>query len=465
MSNNAEEGSTGRPTRPRAAGLTVAVACIGFFVTVLDSTAVTIALPTIGRQLGGAVSGLQWVVNAYTLAFAALMLSAGAISDRIGASRAFGLGLAVFTLASAACGLASTLTVLILARVVQGSAAAIMLPASLSLVRQAFPDSAARARAISWWTAGGGAAIAAGPVVGGILTSALGWPVIFFINVPAGIIGLLGLIRTPRSASRPAPLDIGGQLASVAVMTAITYTVISAGKSGFGPASIVALVVVVLAGVAFWWIESHAQHPAVPLGLFRSPAVAVCTATGFALNFAFYGIVFVLTLFFQDHRGASPVVAGLMFIPMTALVMGTNLIAGKLTARFGPRPPLLAGQLVQATGLLGLLVIGPVSPTLLILVLLVPLGLGGGTAVPPMTTALLDAVDADRSGLASGILNASRQLGGAIGVAVFGVLVSTSTDFVTGMRTSLIIGAAVLLATAATGLVYLRPATEPTAAP
>lgn len=437
----------------RSPRLTVGIACVAFFVTVLDSTAVTVALPTIGDRLGGDVSGLQWVVDAYALMFAALLLSAGAISDRAGASRAFGFGLAVFTLASAACGLAPSLPVLIAARVVQGGAAALMLPASLSLVRQAFDDSAARARAIAWWAAGGGAAIAAGPVAGGVLTGAVSWRAIFFVNLPAGVIGLLGLLKVPRSVRRPAPVDTAGQVTSVVAMAAVTFAMI---ESRSGVVALVALVVFVVAAAAFVLAESRSAHPAVPLGLFRSVPVAVCTATGFALNFAFYGTVFVLTLFLQEVRHASAVTAGLMFLPMTGLVTITNLVAGALTNRYGPRLPMVAGQLLLAGGLLSLIAAGPASPVYVVLGLLIAPGLGGGLVVPPMTAALLEAVDAERSGLASGLLNAARQLGGAIGVAAFGALVSVQARFMTGMRVSLAIGATALLIAATTGLFLLE---------
>jgi DHA2 family methylenomycin A resistance protein-like MFS transporter len=377
--------------------LTTAVACVGFFVTVLDSTVVNVALPTIGRELGGSVAGLQWVVDAYVLIFAALMLSAGAVSDRVGASRAFGLGLAVFTAASTACGLSPTLITLVAARVVQGAAAAIMLPASLSLVRQVHPDATARAKAIALWAAAGGAAIAAGPVVGGLLTGGLGWPSIFFVNVPVGVAGLVGLLRAPRSRPRPAPIDLAGQLTSVLALAALTFAVIEAG-SGPDLRVVLAFAAFVIIGAAFLVVEHRGPHPAVPLGLFRIRAVAVCTATGFALNFAFYGMVFVLTLLFQQVRGASPVAAGLMFLPMTALVTVINIGAGRLAARFGPRLPMVLGELVLAAGLLGLLAVGPATPTVALLLLLVPLGVGGGLAVPPMTSAMLEAVPADRSG-------------------------------------------------------------------
>ncbi|GAA4990736.1 MFS transporter [Actinopolymorpha pittospori] len=443
-------GAVADPTRRsvQSASLTLVVACVGLVVTVLDSTAVTVALPTIGDQLGGAVSGLQWVVDAYALMFAGLMLSAGSISDRAGASRAFGVGVGLFTLASALCALAPSLALLIAARAVQGGAAAVMLPASLALVRQAYADPRARIRAIAYWTASGGVAIAAGPVVGGVLTDALGWQAIFLINVPIGLLGLVGLLQAPRSTPRQAPLDLIGQVAAMLAVTGATFAAIEGG-AGSVLAGLVGAAVCVVGAILFVRVERRSPHPAVPLHLFRSVPVTVYVATGFALNFAFYGIVFVLTLFFQNQRGVTPMTAGLMFVPMTGFVMAANLLAGKLTTRFGPRPPMVAGQLVQAAGLLGLVSVSRATPTVVILVLLVPLGIGAGLAVPPLTTALLDAVDAERAGLASGLLNAARQLGGAVGVALSGALVGIG--FVAGMRIALVGSAALLLATAAAG--------------
>jgi MFS transporter, DHA2 family, methylenomycin A resistance protein len=192
----------------------------------------------------------------------------------------------------------------------------------------------------------------------------------------------------------------------------------------------------------------------VPFRLFASPWVAVCTGSGLALNFAFYGMVFVLALYFQQVRGASPVVAGLMFLPMTGLIAGTNVVAGRLAVRYGPRLPLVTGELIASAGLLGLLAVEPDSPTWLLFLLLVPLGLGGGLAIPPLNTAMMEAVPAERSGVASGILNSARQVGGALGVAVFGVLISV--DFVSGMRISLVIGAALALASAIAALLPPR---------
>jgi DHA2 family methylenomycin A resistance protein-like MFS transporter len=391
------------------------------------------------------------VVDGYTLAFAALMLSTGALSDRIGASRAYTAGLAVFTAASMACGMAPGLGVLVAARVVQGVAAAVMLPASLSLLRQAYPDAVKRARAIAVWTAGGAAAVAAGPVVGGVLTTAWSWRAIFFVNLPAGLAALALLSRTPRSPRQPAPLDLPGQLTAVIALAALAFGVIEGGADGLG-----ALVVAALAMAAFLVVEARHPHPMVPLGLFRTRAIPVTLAAGFALNAAFYGTVFVLSLFFQQMRGQSALTAGLMFVPMTALIAVVNLGSGRLTARYGARPPLAAGQFLMAAGLLLLLAVGTDGPAPLLAALLIPVGLGGALAAPPLTTALLDAVPGERTGLAAGILNAARQIGGGLSVAVFGALVADRAAFLPGMRTSLLLAAGLLSVTAVATLTLLR---------
>jgi DHA2 family methylenomycin A resistance protein-like MFS transporter len=457
-----DEGARDRPRRvPRS---TVLVACLAFFVITLDTTVVNVALPSIGQQWNGEVSALQWVVTAYTLLFAALLLSAGAISDRIGASRAFMIGLSIFTLMSALCGLAPNLTVLIVARAIQGAGAAVMMPASLALVRQAYDSPAQRARGIALWTAGGGVAIAAGPVVGGALTTGLGWRWIFFVNLPVGVVALVGMLRAPGSPGGRSPIDPAGQVTAVLALAALVFAVITGGADGWtSPVTICGFVVAVLAGTAFLVVESRQRDPAVPLTLFRIPAVAVCTSVGLALNFGYYGLVFVFTIFFQEHRGASALTAGLMFIPMTAFTTVVNLLAGKLTNRYGPRFPLILGQVIQTAGILGLLVVGRDTPTPLLLALLVPLGIGGGLAVPPLTSAMLESVPHERAGLASGVLSAARQFGGAIGVALLGALIAGSAGFLTGMRISLIVAAAVLVATTVGVAVFLPggPKSEP----
>ncbi|MFF7354554.1 MFS transporter [Streptomyces filipinensis] len=431
---------TGELPKSPAPARTLAAAMLGSALITLDATVVTVALPAIGSSLGGGMAGLQWVVDAYTLALAALMLSTGAFSDRAGASRAYALGVTVFTLASAACGLAPNLPALIGARAVQGLAAAAVLPASLALVRQAYADRARRARAVATWAVGGSTALALGPVAGGALTTAWGWRGIFFVNLPLGVAALVLLLRAPRSERRPAPLDLPGQVMAVLALTAVTFAVIEGGTTG-----LVAFAVAVAAVALFVRIESRQAHPVVPPGLFRDRAVRVAVAAGSACSVAFYGMIFLFSLFFQQVQQRSALCAGLLFLPMTGLIAVTNMASGKLAGRYGPRLPLLLGQALAVLGLLALFTVDAHTPTVAVAVLLVPTGLGVALAVPTLTVVMLDAVPAERAGLAAGVLNSARQVSGGLGIAVFGAL--TSGGFATGLRPSLAVAAALLSVT------------------
>ncbi|MGV9428411.1 MFS transporter [Streptomyces sp. NPDC003656] len=436
-----------------APALALAAALLGSALITLDASIVNVALPAIGSGLGGGLRGLQWVVDAYTLPFAALMLSTGAFADRAGASRAYGIGIAVFTLASAACGFAPNLAVLTAARVAQGAAAAVVLPASLSLVREAYADAARRARAVAVWAAGGSTALALGPVAGGALTTAWGWRGIFFVNLPVGAVALVLLLRAPRSTRRPAPLDLPGQTAAALALTGVTFAVIEGGTTGM-----VALAAAVVAAAVFVRVETRRAHPVVPLGMFRDRAVRAAVAAGAACSVAFYGVLFVFSLFFQQVQGRSALYAGLMFLPMTGVIAVTNLVSGKLTGRYGPRVPMTAGLALSVVGVLGLLGVGTSTPTVAAALLLVPLALGCALAIPALTAVMLDAVPAGRSGLAAGVLNAARQVSGGLGIAVFGALMAGG--FVTGLRMGLAVCvAALLVALALSFRLAGRPAT------
>ncbi|MFE3523751.1 MFS transporter [Streptomyces sp. NPDC059161] len=459
MSSNAapqtapvERQLTSKPPRGASPALTLAAALVGFALITLDASVVNVALPAIGTDLGGGMSGLQWVVDAYTLAFAALMLSTGAFADRVGSAKAYALGTIVFTLASAACGIAPNLGVLIGARVVQGVAAAVVLPASLALVRQAYPDPARRARAVALWAAGGSVAVALGPVAGGALTTVWDWRGIFFINLPLGLVALALTSRAPRAERRPAPLDLPGQLTAAVALAALAFAVIEQGT-----VRITAGAVALAAGVAFWLIERRVAHPVVPLGLFRSRTVTVAIGAGAAASVAFYGVIFAFSLYFQRVRGESALTAGLMFLPMTALIPVMNVLSGKLSNRFGPRVPMLIGQLTALAGLLALLLADEHTPTLLAAFLMVPLALGCGISVPALTAAMMEALPQERAGLAAGVLNAGRQVAGALSIAVFGALVAGGAGFVPGLHTSLLIAAG-LFAISAAATLRLRSA-------
>ncbi|MDH6132061.1 DHA2 family methylenomycin A resistance protein-like MFS transporter [Kitasatospora sp. MAA4] len=441
-----------RPAAQRRSGVTLVASLLGFTVITIDVSAVNIALPAIRDSLSGGMTGLQWVVDAYTLMFAALMLSAGALADRVGARRAYAWGVALFTLASLGCALAPGIGVLVAARVAQGGAAAVVMPASLALIRQTYEDPRARARAIALWTVGGSVAMAAGPVLGGLLTDSVGWRAVFLLNLPVGAVILGLLIRVPRSPRRPAALDGGGQLTAVLALAGLAFAVIEGGHLGWTSGPVLAAgALAVASGCAFRAIEARHRQPMVPLGVLRDRRVAVPLAVGFAVNAAFYGGIFLLGLYYQQLRGMPGIAAGLMFVPMSVVVTATNLVSPRLAERVGRRPVIVAGQLVFTAAMLAMLPLAAHTPVWLVLVLLLPLSIGGALVVPALTALLMDAVPAERSGTASGLLNSLRQTGGALAVALFGSLLSgPGGDFsLPGMRLGLLAVAALLLATAA----------------
>lgn len=441
---------------PATPGAVLAAAALSFFMAITATTAVNIALPPIRREFGVGVSDLTWVVNAYSLVFASLLLSGGALGDRIGVHRVFRNGLGCFTAASAACGLAPTLTALIATQAVAGLGAAAVVPTSLTLVSQAFEPAAARARAIAVWAAAGGAAIAAGPLLGGLLIGALGWRSVFGLNVVAGIAAILAAGPSPgTSDTAERRLDPVGQVLAVAALASLTFALVEGRAAGWGsPAIVAAGVTAVVAAGAFLLVESRVAAPMLPLSLFRVPAFSAATAIGLLLNFGAYGQIFVLALYFQSVRGYSPLVAGLAFLPMTAMISASNLVVGRLIPRTGNRPPLVVGALLCAAGYCVLGLLGAHAPYGLLVAPLLAVGVGGGLIVPPMTAALLAAAPPHLLGVASGVLNSSRQIGGVIGVALFGSLIA-GAGFAAGLRAGLVIAAAALLLAAVGAVRYI----------
>ncbi|MQY34561.1 Multidrug resistance protein Stp [Streptomyces sp. RB17] len=435
------------PERSRHAVAALAAAVVGFFVITLDATIVNVALPTIRDELGGGMTGLQWLVDGYTLMFAALLLSAGALADRIGARRAFGSGVVVFAAASAACGLAPGLGILVAARFLQGAGAAVVMPTTLALIREAYDDRAGRAHAVAVWATGGAAAAAAGPLVGGVLTE-LSWRLIFFINVPVGVVALLLLARITPSPRRRVPFDLPGQVAAVAGMGGLTYGVIEAGADGFTASHVIAALAVAVLGTAgFFMIEARTAHPMVPLEMFRNRAMATAVTIGFAFMIGFYGMPFLLSLYFQQVRGLSSMATGVAFLPMMAFAALFTPASSRLVHRIGRRASITGGLLLMAAAMIILAVLPATAPPWAVAALMIPVGLGGPLVMPPLTAHLLDTVPAHRAGVAGGILNTARQIGGALAVAVFGALLAGRAGFLHGLRMSLFITVAVLLST------------------
>jgi MFS transporter, DHA2 family, methylenomycin A resistance protein len=430
----------------------LAAAVLGFFVITLDAVVVNVALPSMRADLGGGITGLQWVVDGYTLMFAALLLSAGSLTDRFGARRAFGAGITGFVIASAACGLAPSLGALVSARFVQGAAAAVMMPSSMALIGQAYWDPGKRARAVAVWALGGSVASSAGPVLGGLLTL-VSWRLIFLVNLPVGVVALLLLSRTAPSPHRPAPFDRAGQVTAVLAMGGLTYGAIEAGAAGFtAPPVLAAFALAVVALAAFVVLQARGAHPMVPLDLFRSRTVTVAVATGFAFVAGYYGLPFLMSLYLQQFRGLSPLGTGAAFLPMMLIGLVLTPFSAHLAERVGARTLVTAGLLTMTAGMVLLAVVPGSSPVWLLAALMVLVGLAGPLVMPPVMALLLNAVPGSRAGTASGVFNTSRQLGGALAVAVFGGLLTTPAGFLHGLRTSLLIAAGTALAAAAASL-------------
>ena len=418
----------------------------GLFMVTLDAVIVNVALPAVRHELAGGISGLQWVVDGYTLMFAAVLLSSGSLSDRYGARLAFGAGMVVFVLSSAACGLAPSLGLLVAARFVQGSAAAVMMPSSMALISHAYPDAARRARAVALWSMGGVTASTSGPVLGGLLTLA-SWRLIFFVNVPAGVVALALLTRTARSPHHSVPFDVAGQVTGMLGMAALTYGAIETGSAGItAPRVLATFAVAVVSLAGFGVLQARGRHPMMPLELFGSRTVRVAVAAGFAFMVGYYGLPFVMSLYLQELRGLSPLGTGIAFLPMMLIGAVLTPFTARLAERFGARALITTGLIAMTAGLVVIgLVPGP-APVAVLSVLMILVGLAGPMVMPPVMALLLHAVPAWRAGVASGVFNTSRQVGGALAVAVFGALLADRANFVHGLRVSLLIAAAVALA-------------------
>jgi EmrB/QacA subfamily drug resistance transporter len=465
-----------RLTVARVAAARVAAPVLGFFVITLDATVVNVALPTIRAELGGGMAGLQWVADGYTLLFAALLLSAGALTDRLGARRAFGAGLVGFVLASVACGLAPDLGALVAARFAQGAAAAVMMPSSMALLGQAFPDARRRARAVAAYSMGGAVAATSGPVVGGLLTL-VDWRLIFLINVPAGALALLALARAPRgeapaASGAPAgrvplerrPFDWAGQATATLAMAGITFGAIEAGSAGVGsPAVVLAFAVGTTAALAFALIQRRSRHPMIPRALARNRTMGVTAASGFAFMVGYFGLPFVMSLSLQQAHGLSALETGLAFLPMMLAGLAMTPFSARLLERFGARRLLGTGLVALAAGLTLVGTLSAVLPVWATSGLMLLVGLSGPLIMPPSTASLLGGVPAGLAGTASGVFNTSRQVGGALSVAVFGGLLAGPAGLQSGVLASLLLaaGVALLAALASRGL-PVRPTSSPT---
>jgi DHA2 family methylenomycin A resistance protein-like MFS transporter len=442
-------------------------------MAVLDSTVVNVALPDMARGLGTGIAGMQWVVDGYALLFASLLLTAGALGDRLGNKGTFVAGLALFTLASGLCGIAPNLGTLIAFRALQGVGAAVQVPASLALLRHAYHDPSERAQAIGIWAAATGLAVAAGPVVGGILTHAWTWRSVFLVNLPVGVLGIVLTLRHVPSVPSHAhgALDLKAQLLGIVALGGLTFGLIQGGVWGWSSAPVIlALLVAVVAGVLFYVGERGAEHPMLPPTLFHDATFSAANAVGAILSFGFYGELFLMSLFFQQVQHRSPLATGLALLPQTAVISVMNFASGQITARRGARLPMVLGLGVGGLGLGLLSLVHVATPLGAIVGPMLAMGIGASLAMPAMTHAAIDHTPKERAGIGSAVLNASRQVGGVIGIALLGALISSharrgaTTHFMVGLHEGLALAGVLFLVGSGLSLTFVERRDEERAA-
>ncbi|MFE3190993.1 MFS transporter [Nocardia sp. NPDC059240] len=433
------------PTRAASGGLALTAISAGYFLVILDTTIVAIALDRMAVGLHTTVAGLEWVVDGYTVTLAALLMAGGGLADRFGARRSFQVGLAFFGVASLACAAAPTVAVLVAARILQGIGAALLIPASLALIRHTYPDPKDRARATGIWGAIGSTAASCGPVLGGVLSENIGWPAIFAVNVPICALAAVLLNRTvPPVLGAAQPIPVFGQAAAALAVAGVTATAILAGARPVPPGPLTVAVVAAVAGLLLGVHAARSGKGLLPNSLRRSHAFVGSSLIGFAQNFGFYGQLFVISLFFQRSLHYSPTTAGLALLPEMAIGIVGSALGGRMTARYGPRRVILIGMSTGAAGLFGLGCVGPHTPYPVIAIALLLTGFGMALTMPAATSLTVSAAGPAHTGLAAAAFNAARQFGSALGVAVLASLMTLTT------------GLALPLATAA--LVYLTAA-------
>ncbi|MEU1185473.1 MFS transporter [Streptomyces sp. NPDC005820] len=430
--------------------------CAGYFMVILDVTVINVAVPVIGRELSASLTGIQWTTDGYTLVFAGFLLTGGALGDRLGNRLVFCLGVGVFTASSAACALAPNAPFLVVARLVEGLGAALIVPGSLALLQQAYPAPADRARAFGLWGSMAGIAASAGPLLGGLLVSTVGWRWVFLINLPVGAACLLLTLRhVARSPRHPARvMDWPAQCAVVAAVALLTAALNEAGRRGWSdPAVLAGMGLAVLAAAGFAVRERFARTPVLPLGLLRSRALSGGAVIGLLFNFGFYGMVFTASLGFQQQRGYSALTTGLALFPAVAMTTFASVLSGRLTRRTGDRPLVVSGMLTAALGLTGWAAAGADPAYALLVAPMMAAGFGTSFALTGTTTTVMSAASPAYGGTASALFNTTRQIGSATAVALGGSLLATSTDPGTGLRVSMAVGALAYLVAA--GLAWL----------
>jgi len=453
---------------------TLVLTSLAFFMVALDTLVVVTALPAIQRDLHANLSLLEWTINAFTLAFAAGIITAAALGDRVGRRRIFAIGLGLFTLTSAACALAPTTGLLIAARAVQGLGAAMVMPVSLTILASAFPPER-RGAIVGIYGGIGGLAIASGPLVGGAITQGLDWHWIFWVNVPIGVIAtLLARLQLAESRGPSTRLDLLAAALMSGGASAIVWGLIRAGEVGWGNGQVVAsLIVGALLIVGFLAWERRATHPMLPLRLFASRGFAAANVTAFLMAGAISAAAFLIAQYFQLALGYSPLATGLRLLPWTATPLLIAPLAGLLSDRIGARPVLVVGMLLQGVGLAWIALSAATGATASYAGFVVPLivaGVGISMALPIAATAVVSAVSPHDMGKASGVNSTLQRFGGAFAIALAAAVftanghLGTAASFTSGFRPALAVVAALSGLGAITALgVNGRRRTRPTA--
>lgn len=436
-------GRNGAPGDRRVLTPALVAACAGYFMIILDTTIVNVAVPAIGADLDADLVDLQWVVDSYLVLLAAGILTGGAMSDRYTARTVFRLGIALFTLASFACGLAPNTATLIAARALKGVAAALVVPSSLALVRSGYADPVRRRRAVAMWATIAGLGAAAGPVLGGIGVAVWSWRVVFLVNVPVGLAVLFLTYRhVPRGTGVPRSLDLVGQVLAVLALGSLAVALIEGTHAGVGPVSGTAAVLCLGAAGAFLAVERRRAEPMLPLGLFQNSTIAGGAAIGLLINFGFYGSLFVLNLYLQAQREASAIEAGLVLLPQLAVIIPGSMLSARWSSRQGgPVGTACLGMFLTGAGIACCLVVGPAISYAVLVLPLAATGFGMGMTMPAVTAALTEAAPAHHAGLAAGVINAARQTGSVIGIALLGGVLGAGDSVTTQLRYALGIAA------------------------
>lgn len=400
---------------------------MGLFMTSVDSTILNVALPSIERQFHAGITDLQWVVDAYLVVLASLLMLAGSLADRLGRRRVFTTGLLLFSTGSLLCSLAPGVSALVAFRMAQAIGGCMMAPVSLSIVRQVYTDPVERARAFGLWSAVFGLGVAAGPILGGLLVTGVGWRSVFWVNVPVGLVAWwLARRYVPESrASTVRRLDPAGQAVVIVLLGALTYAIIEGPTAGWSSPTILGLfALAAAASVALVGTERRVREPLVELRFFRSPPFTAASLVAVASFMVLAGFLFVNTLYLKQVRGDSALTAGLSLLPASVVIALGAPLAGRLVARFGAQIPLAVAGLCLAGGAAVLLGLRPSTPYGVLLTSYAVLGLGFGLINPPITNTAVSGMPPDQAGVASAIASTSRQIGNVLGVAVMGSLVT-----------------------------------------